>query len=70
MGDGLVRLQAAEATRGREREPTTINPKDSRYERGTTGGRSDVVGTFCLRARFSENPLRQEGCVHFAGGGV
>ena len=25
---------------------------------------------FCLRERFSENPLRQEGCVHFAGGGV
>ena len=66
----LSYLMAPRSARLPNLKPTTVNPKDSRYERGTTGGRSDVVGTFCLRARFSENPLRQEGCVHFAGGGV
>ena len=39
-------------------KPTTINPKDSRCERGTTGGQFNREGG--VRTALTEHPLRNQ----------
>src|SRR5690606_34646871 len=64
----LSNLRAPRPARLPNPKPTTINPKDSRYERGTNGGQVTSCGLACGVQYLVGQPSRQFG--HVVEGGA